>query len=97
MKRVFFVALATAFLMGPIWFAHARTGTDKGTNFNKAQADDKLVEQSDYDEKRMIREKGLDKMFSFKITTVNQEEFDKNHNGYLAGRELHDYLRYYKR
>jgi len=57
----------------------------------------KLLDLSDSDEMRMIRQNSLGSTVLLKVTTENQEKFDRNHNGYLTGRELQRYLRKYNK
>jgi|GEM_PF-5087745 hypothetical protein len=93
MKRSLPVAciVAAAMLAAPAVMALNLSGV---LNANKGP---KLEKMSSQEEREYIERNNLSNNYTIKVTTKNQDRFDRDGDGYLSGDELNDYLRKYER
>jgi Ni/Co efflux regulator RcnB len=84
-------AVAAAMLAAPAAMALSLSGV---LNANKVP---KLEKMSSQEEREYIEKNNLGNNYTVKVTTKNQDRFDRDGDGYLSGDELNDYLRKYER
>jgi hypothetical protein len=57
----------------------------------------KLEKLNSQEEREYIEKNNFANNYTIKVTTKNQDRFDRDGDGYLSGDELNDYLRKYER
>ena len=93
-----YAGIATFTIILLAGFAPAAYPEEQTVNVLKIKSDKPgLINQSGGHEKRMIVDNGWGCLYSVQVTTENQAKFDKDHDGYLTGSEMQNYLRTYNR